>query len=234
MSQVIVSRTIGAEVDQRIAIINGELLRKIAILDTWAVMRIAIRYMLNGTAAVTGNPNMFLGMTHDQDLGYLSANPPHAVGIHTGATSSITYSSSMFGVTWRGTKKVAGVSTGTVTDATAFASNALGYTPGDVLKRGMVVLEITKGSPNFSLQVAHCVNSGSANVDITQAQMLTAIESSTMAGAATAWSLDGAITNIVTLAVDETTDGVLNAICVGWDRSVPQMELSEIRFRKVS
>lgn len=184
--------------------------------------------MMNGSATITGSPNMFIGVASEEALGYLSLNPPHVVGAHTSG-SSITYSSSVFTATWAATKKV---SSGTVTD-TAFGSNSSGVFIADTAKRSAALIEITKGSPNFTVQMAYCTNSVSILTDVSKNDLLNAMEASTMAGAAAALS-GGAVTDIVNVAVDEGTDGPLNALCIAWNRTVATLELSEVRFRLVS
>jgi hypothetical protein len=110
---------------------------------------------------------------------------------------------------------------------------------GDTSIRAVQIVEIVKGSPNFTLSVI-MNNSSSTPADTSSTHLKTALESESMAAAVTYLNTlgVGAYVRVASansaLAVSEATDGYLDAVCVAWDRDFPACYVSEVLFAKVA
>jgi hypothetical protein len=93
-----------------------------------------------------------------------------------------------------------------------------------VASRRVLALDITKGSPNFSLQgYGWDLNTGSgAMADTTVATYSAQIVLPTPVIASHSFS------DVKTLAIDEATNGYFNAVGIAWDRSDALIELSDV------
>jgi hypothetical protein len=83
------------------------------------------------------------------------------------------------------------------------------------------MIDITKGSPNFSVQ-AVCVRNNTTSGDVDLTSFLTQLEVPSPA-----------LTNhtsytAVNVAIDEAANGYFNGINIAWDRTTPEIEISDI------
>jgi hypothetical protein len=111
--------------------------------------------------------------------------------------------------------------------------------PTVAARRVPLIVEITKGSPNFTAQTIQVdIAAGAAPTDgIPFDALIAAMESPTLAAAidilnaivaASAYALASA----QSLAVDESANGDLNAICISWNRSFIPINWSEFLWAK--
>src|SRR5207247_6157852 len=97
--------------------------------------------------------------------------------------------------------------------------------------RNIFIVQITKGSPNFTLD--HCGPIGFEGLnDKSKTQLTNAMELGTIAGINTALSYTAH--SQPTLAVDESTNGTLNSICVAWDRTAAKLHISDLFWSKIA
>lgn len=117
----------------------------------------------------------------------------------------------------------------TVTTGSALAQAADYNGIGDVTlaKRIVWFFEVTKGSPNFTVRFFSPL-AGTTLVDVTPVQFLSNMELTAPSIAAHGWSGN------VTMAIDETTNGFFNAVNIGWDRTSPAIEISDVSVVKFS
>jgi hypothetical protein len=166
--------------------------------------------------------------------GPLSATTSHFVGIRTRAatwaraTSPIVYYN--VSLLFEAFKRVGNTNTTTAINATgSFVAVPASY-------RWPLVMEITKGSPNYTVGLAFWNQSGTA-VDYSEDLMWQAMEPETLTQSEA--FLDGVkginkyIVQSVTIAADES-DGALDSICFGWDKATPVMRLSEAYFKVIA
>lgn len=215
--------------DRRMVLSNGEAIRAPIYLDNWSVLRIGLRCAFSGVSGnITGTPRIAFGVCNGETNGYGAALSDHVVGIRNnlatvvftaGSPNYINPFSNNFVHVF---KRVGAVVT------TTTPSGPLGLVSADTTVRSYVGLEITKGSPNFSLQFTAANTSGEVANDLTDALFTQFMESGTLLppGGFT-------LSTLATLAVDEGTNGVLDHLFVYWDRTSQQFGF-DIKHRKVS
>jgi hypothetical protein len=232
MSTVTKSRTISSVVDVRAALSNSTCARpwSTQIGISWTKIRIALRVAMEDSgASLTGTPRLFLGAcsgtSNPWDNG--SGTTTHAVGaISTPATwTRVTGPPVVYGgLNIQACKRVGTTQTIGGSDLNAAAGTFFGADPANG-QRYLFFLDITKGSPNFTLQLFSKNSNGTADVSKetfeSQAEIL-------------ACSLTAhAFGSSQSLAVDEATNGNLNGVNFGWDRTTPKFEICDclvVRF----
>lgn len=233
MSWAIVERTTAGDTERRLQIGAYTIGRKMGIGTTWNQLRIGLQCAFNmPTGNVTGTPNLSIGVCKDTTNLIGMASTDHFVGIKQKASvlSYYNYSASyryLYG-TWYGSKRVGTTDTD---EASGVAVNAYisGYPTNE---RSIFLIEITKGSPNFTIQCAFKNNVDL--VEITTAKFKAAMEAATLAAAVSGLGGSAVAGTARTLAVSEASNGYLNSIGVWYDRSTPEFEISEIAFRAIS
>lgn len=219
--------------DIRLALLNGEAARWFSFLDDWNVLRVGIHYALNGNGAnIGGDPAIVFGVSAGRENGFLSGATDHFCGVkitgssfthNAGTPNYYTNPTGVAPVKKIGTTQTAGTSMGVTC-----------YMPADVAYRGVMILQITKGSPNFSLLFAGPVGgSGAVSADVTDAQFLEMMELASLGSIGTVKSGYG-VGSTQTLAIDEGTDGLLDSVNFAWNKTAVPLEISAVRHRKVS
>jgi hypothetical protein len=173
-------------------------------------------------ASFGGTPRFVLGMCAGTTNIYGDATTDHFVGFRT-SVATWNYNGTDDGwatLTHLATKRV-GV---TDTDSTSLGSQIV--TNARATKRFMCILEITKGSPNFSLRTLR--PSSLTTGDTSLADFKGVMELPVMGFAGYSLSL------AQTIAVDEGTDGNLTAGCIFWDQALRGLEFSDFNVVKVS
>lgn len=224
MSQELI--TYGA--DRRLVLSNGEAIRAPIYTNTWNVIRIGLHGCFTDLGSnPSGTPRIAFGVISGNADGYGAASSVHLVGLRSqaaswtrGAGPPVTYSTSG----WKSFKKVLTVFTESTTMGIVYISGSTSY-------RSVIMVQITKGSPNFTFDHVSAGSLAAGQADVSDAQFLNAMEAATIGQAASALPT-GYGTNQNTLAVDEA-DGALNNIFVYWDRTTFTYGFN-IRHRMVS
>jgi hypothetical protein len=239
MSVNIDTVTISAIEDRRLELGNAQAARVIDIGTSWTRLRVGCRIAFDDSGAnITGTPRLYLGVMASPSVGMangpLGATTSHFVGLIFG-NATLTrnagppaYYSGITGATNIMGKKVGAA----ISFAAANVTMNLSAAPAT--NRCVMIAEITKGAPNFTLQALS--NSATAVNDITLARFLSAMEIDTMAGVE-AYLDQFAAHGLVapgSLAVSEGVDGFLNAVCVAWDRSTPLVHISDMMYAKMA
>lgn len=231
MSNAILTRTISAVADRRLSLGGGQARRRPEYLSTWNKVRFGIRLSFNGSANLTGTPQIFFGMCAGIGItgGYANATTGNCLGV-AAFTSTWTYAGSpaYYGSITLKTRKRIG---STLTDGSSGTS--FYFTGNPATMRSLMVVEITKGSPNFNIEVVAPTTTGSAQVDATDLNLVSMMEASTMSGAAAVLSGYGT-SGPLAVAMDEATNGFLDCFNLYWDRATVPLEVSEIRHRRIS
>jgi hypothetical protein len=225
--------TVGGSEDRRLVLQTAMVGRKIS--GSWNTLLIGVRVVNEFIATNIYAPVFHLGVMTTPSAGMTNgplagANAAHFLGIGsaeavwTRSTTTINHYSGTASMQLQ--KIVDGVETNT-TPSFGWIRSA------DDTKRYAMFVEIIKGSPNYT--VTACVwNQAAGSVDITKAQMLTAMGSASIAAVdtymdtltANAYSATSAA-----IAVDEGTDGALDSICVSWNRAYPKLYVSDLMYR---
>jgi len=242
MATLIKARTFSSVVDNRAQLSNSNFARLWSsdIGTTWNKIRIGFRISMTdsgGSMSSTpkfafgissGTSNIFMDATTTHWLGALSnmsiwtrtAGPPVQYTMNGAAGASIfaakkintttTIGSALAGLSGSGTFIV------TLRDATT-------------ANRGVIFLDITKGSPNFTLAVT-IYPWANSSTDVSVAAYLTQL-SIAVPSLPDHVNYEG---TTATVAVDEATNGYFNAINIAWDRSDALIEISDIAVVRFS
>ena len=224
MATTTLLRNISGVDDVRAALSNSTLRRLLSIGTNWTKVRVGIRWSILNTAAdITSAPFLAVGVCAGtaNPVNNGSATTDHFLGVRTTTTTwqikpgpyyvgDVTYSlraSKRVGTTWTNTS----------------GTNNLWYAwyviPG---QRQMLFVYILKGSPNFTISVLS-VSTISGTADVSQADFFDKVVLASPGN----WNGHYLATGN-TVAVDEATNGYLNAVNVAWHRSNPKVEISDL------
>jgi hypothetical protein len=231
MAGAIVTRTISALVDQRLSNANSPAARRIGIGNAWNTLRIGFRLAINDPllANITSTPVLFLGVCSGLTAKYGDLNPTHALGIKTN-TATWTRTAGppdKYGtIDIRPVVNVAGAET--LGGVTILNTVDLIGTPST--NRTAWVIEIIKGSPNFSINGVF-PTAAQVAADISFSQLKAAIEAPTLANVATALSMTQGSSQAI--ACNEA-NGSLDSVCFYWNRVAQQIENSDVILFKAA
>lgn len=214
---------------------RSHIARYMVIGPEWTKLRIGVLWCLNSTGLgdITGTPRLGVGVCANLDNPYGSLVPDHWVGLVSNSADwgdrTNVYGSTSFtsGFVMNPGKVVSGVS---VISASTVVGLSIASTPSS--RMSAFVMEIEKIGANFSFQ-AIAPGDGAAS-NITTVEML---RSSTEAAVLEAFTntVGGGYTigTKRTLAVDESTDGLLNAININYDVSTLKLQIYDIFYAKM-
>lgn len=216
--------------DKRVQLLNSQMLRRPVILNNWTVLRIGMRVTFPSTGNIVGTPGFHLGIGSGTTAGIGDASTTNFIGLATiGATWTRNAGPPAWstGITVKIRKKVAAV----VTDS---AGGTVTWTPSmDQATLGILIVEITKGSPNYSVLVAGAASQASAQTAATQAQLIQMLELAAGGMSNVSSVIAGYTVGSQSLAMSEVA-GNLDCIQYYWDRSSVAAEVTEVFYRKVS
>jgi len=227
MASTILLRNIGGVDDKRIVLSNSNFARPFSVASGWTQLRIAMRLIMRNTGAnLTSTPRFFAGLCSGSTNLPLDATTTHFVGIRfTSATWTyqvgppVRYASLTANVakkvntTWTEGNQIFITTNHMMADATT-------------TNRQFLFVDITKGSPNFTVTTFHRNNVTAG--DLTVAEFLLA------APLAPPTVVNHTAGTGQTTAVNEGTDGTLDHVCVGWDRSTPEIEICDLAVVKLA
>jgi hypothetical protein len=217
--------------DKRIQLANSQLIRRPIILNNWTTIRIGLRLCFPSAASILGTPNLSVGIGSGLTNGIGDTTTTNWLGFVALATTwTITAGPPAYGAQNNGRlrKKVA---TTVTTNGVTFMN---GFFSLDQATLSMLIVEITKGSPNYSAVCVYPGNAASVQTAATQAQLIQIMEAAAGAAASTATSLiPGYTSNSDTMAFSEVA-GNVDAIQIYWDRTSVNCEISDVFYRKVA
>jgi hypothetical protein len=237
MSTAIESTTIGGIEDHRLVLGNAQAARIMTIGSSWTTIRLGMRFCFDDAGAnITGTPRFYFGVMSNPTLGLTNgplsgASTSHFVGMIS-ADTTWTRATVPTRYSWSTNAFYAKKVGSTITTASNLSVNTIMSADPTVTRRAMI-MQIVKGSPNFSITIITSDNAG-AVTDMPYTAILTAMEIATMAGVntflnATYGTYSGG-SNSANLAVNEASNGELNAICLAWDRTTTNIHCSELLF----
>lgn len=242
MSVSINTITIGGIEDRRLNLSNSQAARVITIGTSWTRLRVGIRFAFDDYGAnILTTPRLYLGAISSPSVGM--ANGPltnatsHFVGL---ITATATWARNAPSPVWYNlaTGSMYAKKINSTISTVAGTNVSVGVSGQPNLRRNIILVDILKGSPNFTITI--CMPSGVAITgDVTQsAHLAEAMSKSALTDAATyiASIETGSYVGNATgaLAVDEGANGFLNAVCVAWDRSSPSLNISDLMWAKMA
>lgn len=230
MSNVILSRTLGAITDKRLSLGGGQALRLLEYTDTWTRVRIGIQLAFNAGANISGTPILAVGLCKGTANGFSDPSTDHFLGVVTqGAT--MTYNAGPTPTLEYSATNVAKKIGTTLTVGSGFGSGFISSDP--TVNRSFLIVDITKGSP-FTVKWAYPNTIGAGRVDVTDALMIALMEASTFDTSSLSGILANTVAQSTTIVIDETTNGHLDSISLNWDRSGTPLEISAVRHKRIS
>ena len=230
-ASAIKARTFSSIEDKRIQLANSNFARLWAssLGTSWTKVRIGCRASMGDTGAnLSGTPNFAFGICSGTSNIYFDATTTHWCGLKSTDSSWLRVTSSPAAYAMSNattppqiTKKVN--TTVTIGGAWDQSPRLINVTTEN---RSCLFADITKGSPNFTVALfSRNVNTAS---DVTLETYLTNVELSSPS------VTNHIMSNNQTQAIDEATNGYFNAVNIGWDRTSPVIELSDIAVVKIS
>lgn len=232
MSTAIEVIDIGGIDDSRFVIGNAQIAAVLDRGNDWTRIRLGFRFAWDSTGAnLTGTPLFYAGVLASPSAGmangplttstshFVGTIPRHSTWTYNAGPPERYAASSFTGYT--AIKRIGS----TNTTGTNTSTGTTNYSATPSANRTAHFVEITKGSPNFSIQV--CGNSGTTVPDISLIQLRQAMEIDNLNDAAAVLGYSGPGATAGAVAVDEGTDGNLNAVCFAWDRATPVVRLSD-------
>lgn len=222
---------------KRIDLSNCQMLRRPVYLNNWTSMRIGLQLCFPSAATIVGSPKLYMGIGSGLTNGIGDATTTNWVGIFTNtATWTRTLSGAQAyagGIEIRLAKRVGSTftqhATGGMTTNSFFSL--------DAAFRAVLLLDITKGSPNYSFTLGHTSsNSGIIGIDNTVANM------DAYMGLPLGMAGIGSVVNPnyvaiggtnPTLAMSEAA-GNLDCVQIYWDKTATPCEIEGVYHRKLA
>jgi len=227
---VILKRIYSSVDDKRIILSNGTFARLHGVAS-WTKLRVAVRWSMTDFGANLGStPELSVGLCSGTTNIYKDATTTHFLGMQafgatwTRATSPVNACYTTGASSIRPMKRV-----GTTTTTGTSGGNGFNLTAdptGSSTHRVMTFIDITAGSPNYT--IGGFLWDFGTSVDVTESDFLAQAEL-----ASPSFTGHVAATN-ATIAANEGTDGALNAVNIYWDRTTPQIEISDIAVARLS
>jgi hypothetical protein len=203
---------------------NGQIYRRLEAdrATSWSKIRIGIRFSVSPlyivAASISGTPRLYLGMCNfDKGGPATMSQVAHFVGIrNAGSVPTINGGGTSCSFSMTATKRVNSIFTE--------GSNLGGtYRMGDGSILCMAAVEIDKTTPGSTV-ISHFRPSNSVTgiFNVTQDSFLEQMENSTPSLTGYTYSAS------TTLSVDEATNGVLDAVCLAWDRTSIPLWIADI------
>jgi hypothetical protein len=195
----------------------------------WTRLRIGARVAVANTLAdLLGTPRLYMGVCSDPVSGFTNgplsgASTKHYVGrMPTDPTWTWTNAAVDY---YTVSSQQVGRKVGTV-ETMAGGSSSSRFSADPAVSRRINMFEIGRQVTNWDVDVSTQAVAA-IGTDHTEADMRTAMETSSFSAACT----DAGLSTVGgTLVIDEVTDGDLNAICIGWDKSATDFHISEMFF----
>lgn len=204
---------------------NNSIAARLVDLGTWNVLRLGILWSIRQDSPITAiDPTVAFGFCSGTANTFGDASATHFVGLSMDKNTVWSVSGNFLDTdVLTPVKQVGAVLTSgtTLTGTNLVFANT---TSSNV--RSMTMLELTKGSPNYSFRAFR--RSVATEADVTPEEFTAQME----AGAPSL--TNHAFVGPQTLAVNEGVDGTLDAVSVYWSLTTSSMEISDIQVVRVS
>lgn len=228
-SSIILARTVSAIEDKRLVLQKASFARPLDFGTSWNSIRIGLRYCMTDSGAnITGTPRFAIGVCSGTTNILGDASPTNWVGGITNAgtwtrfagPNPTYYYPGGGGANFYPAESHGGALT---IGGTQLGTFLIGAQPADGY-RNMLFVQITKGSPNYTLGMFY--NSTSV-VDVSSEQFYTTIEASVPAFSGYSNATPR------TIAASEGP-GAFNALNIWWNQDVANMEFCDIAVVRIT
>ena len=233
MADVITKVTAAGISDNRLQVINKGYARKMEIGSSWTSIRIAARFSIRTDTPPITIPFLYFGLSAGTSSIPGTASPAHflGMGLAQGIVLNASDSSSLYRAdASANTRHLAQWKSGVKSETIGTGAGLYPMLPKGGFARGMWMMEITKGSPNFAVKGYMWINTNSEMTRSVFNDMLQNGSAGTISGnlVTRAWVGD------VTPSVDEATDGYLDSLCIAWGHETIALDLADMAFKDLS
>lgn len=231
MSAIVFSETLYTEsaTKQGFKVSNSNVVRPHGIADgDWTKLRFGVLCSLDGpTTSITSSPRLYLGFCQGQTNLPLTVSTDDFLGVMNVA-ATLTVGTMTFGHYWGGTSGLKYVQRSGTTDTVgttagtwiigndvAQSTNAFGPT--------MMFVDITKGSPNYTVQAFHR-NAQLSVTGLTETEFLNQMSLSTPSFTRHTLMASEAI----------AASGTYDNVCIAWDRSVNLFRVNSMAVSRLA
>lgn len=215
--------------DRRLAMTNGEAIRKLSYGTDWTTIQIGLQYCIPGSATLYGGPHWSLGVCAGTDGVLVPASTVNAIGLSQMANNNHMnynagpppfYKWTNTGVIRLFQKKLTAFNWAAVVSAATYAH------PADPLIRGFMMLQLTKDSSTLmSARFFGCAVDAGAQTDVTDDMFRDIMELGVITGVAPLNSITGSTyhqANFNTTDRLTVTDGDmdnLDSLWIHWSKT---------------
>ena len=240
MPNFITARTVDLTEDKRGVASNGTYARLLEAGNTWNRIVIGFRYAFSGAdRSQAGSVRLALGLSNGITNVFGEETTNNFCGLVTDE-ATLTYNAGGGFPFWDGVVAtnadlVAATRVGTTLTTGSVVHQALLTLAASAGIRHAIFIDITKGSPNFTLNAGVPSSVGVEDTDITKAEFESFFDdySADLDQIAT-WNLQWSKGSDQTIAVDEAGDGDLTAINFAWPMNAVKFECSDIMYAVLS
>ncbi len=242
MAQVDIESIVSPATEQRIVLRNSQWAAPLSFGDDWYRIRVTCRFAMDDLGVAPTGQLFYFGLmsnpTEDSG-GNLNNGPLDATTSHfVGYVNQFGITRSVFGVpVYRFAtngiplaKKIDAVTT-TIGAGLLGATNA-GWSASPSTMRKAWSFELTKGTAAPSTWVcrimAPWLGAAGGVFDVNDGMLAAGLAQPDLGAAATPVGNLIASATVVTISIDEATNGPLNAVCVAWNRSDILVRISDI------
>lgn len=236
MSVDITKRTIADADDKRVVLTASEIRRKMAMGTTWTKLRIGLRLVVPASETIADNPVFAFGLCTNGARDGFGNTTLNFIGARmSGASFNYTagppaYLTASAAGAMLACKRVNGVTT----DGSAVSSAATMLVAEPTTNRSCLFLEITKGSPNWTVQLGAPTTAAGVQADISLALFQVQMDwPQWSATSITSWVSGYNIGTARTLAFDETA-GAIDTVDVCWKVPSPGLEVCDVAVKKLA
>jgi hypothetical protein len=213
---------------------NEEFLGTLSFGSAWTHIRIGLLWQITGTSNIVAGNLFSLGMCSGNANGFASATTTNWIGVRQLPTvGSVYYATPQPYYYWSdaifASKKVGSTITND-TSGTSICDNTYQCVPATAgtARRGLIALDITKGSPNYTVGMSATYNVSSAGTDFTVSNLLAAMLPAF--GSIVGCSVGN---GAKTIAFDETA-GVLDTVNFYSNMAANPVNISTIAVQKLA
>ena len=238
MSRAIDTITVSSIEDRRLVLGNAHCARVLQVGTDWTTLRMGFRFTFADSGGNLTAPNLKFGLlaspAGDLANGALTSSTSHFLGLSyvSNATRNTSPTRYTAGANWSMVRRI-----GSTNNSGTGSPGAVGNYSATPEQRCCLIIQATKGSPNFTSNGITPISTAVPDVSLTLLQ--SAMEQTTMANAETTLNaaLGGThydLAGNVTHAIDEAANGYFNSIYLGWAFTVPKIQVSDIVFAKIA
>lgn len=226
MPASIVTQTISSIEDRRLRLENAQCARLLGIGTNWNSMRIGVRMAFNGLDASVTSPLLAIGVCNGVTNIFGSSTCTNFFGLVTRAVSGMTYDAGPPKF-YKSMQIQTASKVGTTLTTAGSVTTAVTGDASSV--RSIWIMDITKGSPNYSVSVT--VPNGSNSTPQTDYSYTTFIQA--MEGTPSS-VLTGYLSGLLSDLAFTEVAGSLNALCISWDKTATSFEFSDVAYARLS